>query len=186
MNKEFLNKVAWRAHYRLKEGTSTSFVYAPYLRIESITDKKGKAAATARLINEMKAAGRVMLLPFRICFVKADAAPVANSGRGARTKVAQMKAKFTKGEDSPYKIAAPFKVCTSIWRVSETRCFYYGTIGITQKVNVHPKDNGDLVIFHTANWKEVEVFIFKGLAKPNEDASLADALEYVEGCVIQG
>lgn len=186
MNKEFLKKVVWKAHYCLKEGTSTSFIYATYLPIEALEDRKAKADATASLIRQIKESGSPMLLPFRISFVKEDAAPVANTGRGTRAKVAQMKAKFTRAEESPYKIAPPFKVCTSIWQIPGTKCFFYGTLGITQKEGVRPSDNGDLVVFHTAGWKEVEVFIFKGLAKPNENASLADALAYVEGCSILG
>ena len=186
MNKEFLAKVLWEARYLLKEGTSTSFIYAPYLPIEALEDRKAKAAATASLIRENKASGREMLLPFRICFVKADAAPVANTGRGARAKVAQMKAAFTSPEESPYKIAKPFKVCTSIWQVEGTKCFFYGTLGITPKEGAKPSDNGDLVIFHTAGWKEVEVYIFKGLAKPNEIACLQEAVVFLEGRIMLG
>lgn len=186
MNREFLSRVVWEAHYLLKAGTSTSFIYAPYLPIEALEDRKSKADATATFIRDIKAAGGAMLLPFRICFIKEDAAPVASTGRGARAKVAQLKAKFTRWEESPYKIAAPFKVCTSVWQIPGTKCYFYGTLGITQKENAYPKDNGDLVIFRTASWREVEVFIFKGLAKPNENASLADALAYVEGHTIKG
>lgn len=186
MNKEFLKKVVWEAHYCLKEGTSTSFIYALYLPIESLADRKEKADATAALVRQIRESGRQMLLPFRICFVQADAAPVADTGRGARAKVGQLKATFTKGEESPYKIAKPYKVCTSIWQVPERKCFFYGTLGITKKEGQHPSDNGDLVIFHTAGWKEVEVYIFKGLAKPNEIASLQEAVEYLEGIAAIG
>ena len=186
MNREFLKKVVWEAHYCLKEGTSTSFIYAPYLPIEALEDRRAKADATASLIRQNRESGKAMLLPFRISFVKEDAAPVANTGRGTRAKVAQMKAKFTRCEESPYKIAAPFKVCTSIWQIPGTKCYFYGTLGITFKEGVHPSDNGDLVIFHTAGWKEVEVYIFKGLAKPNEIASLQEAVEYLEGIAAIG
>ena len=186
MHREFLKKVVWEAHYCLKEGTSTSFLYAPFLPIEALEDRKAKADATAALVRQIRESGRQMLLPFRICFVQADAAPVACTGRGARAKVGQLKATFTRGEESPYKIAKPYKVCTSIWQVPGSKCFFYGTLGITTKEGQRPSDNGDLVIFHTAGWKEVEVYIFKGLAKPNEIASLQDAVAYLESIAAIG
>ena len=181
MNKDFLKKVVWEANYFLKAGTSTSFIYSSYLPIELLEERKSKVAATADLIRKINESGSPMLLPFRISFVKADAAPVANTGRGTRAKVAQLKAHITKPEASPYKIAPPFKVCTSIWQIPGTKCSFYGTLGITLKEGMPPSDNGDLVIFRTADWKDVEVFIFKGLGKPNDDACLEDALQYVEG-----
>lgn len=186
MHREFLKKVVWEAHYCLKEGTSTSFLYAPFSPIEALEDRKAKADATAALVRQIRESGRQMLLPFRICFVQADAAPVACTGRGARAKVGQLKATFTRGEESPYKIAKPYKVCTSIWQVPGSKCFFYGTLGITTKEGQRPSDNGDLVIFHTAGWKEVEVYIFKGLAKPNEIASLQDAVAYLESIAAIG
>lgn len=185
MNREFLKKVMWEAHYCLKPGTNASFLYSPYLPIELLPDKKQRAVATAQMIAQNRKEGWEMLLPFRICFIE-DIAPVANSGRGAKRKVKQLKANFTKPEISPYKIAKPFKVCTSVWQVEGRKCFFYGTIGITQAENQKPKDNGDLVLFYTSDWKEVDVFIFKGLVQPNDIANLQEAVQYVEENVALG
>lgn len=187
MNREFLKKVMWEAHYCQKPGTNATFLFSPYLPIEQLPDRRQRAEATAQMIAQNQREGWEMLLPFRICFITGeDTAPVANSGRGARKKVAQLKASFTKPEISPYKVAYPFKVCTSVWQVEGRKCFFYGTIGITQAENQKPKDNGDLVLFYTSDWKEVDVFIFKGLVKPNDIANLQEAVQYVEENVALG
>ena len=57
---------------------------------------------------------------------------------------------------------------------------YYGTIGIILGENQKPKDNGDLVIFRTCDWKEVDIYIFRGLANPNEIANLQEAVAFIE------
>lgn len=187
MNKEFLRRQMWEAHYALKQGTTATYIFQPYLPIEALEDRKQKKEATAQMITKMQAKGQGMLLPFRICFITGeDSAPVGKSGRGARQKVAQMKAGFTIPEESPYKLAKPYKVCTSVWQVEGHKCFFYGTIGITFAEGQKPVDNGDLVIFYTSNWKAVDVFIFRGLAKPNDSANLQDAVQFVEENVMLG
>ena len=187
MNKEFLKKVMWEAHYTLKEGTSATYIFLPYIPIEALQDRRQKAQVSAQMIAGMQEAGQEMLLPFRICFITGeDSAPVSRSGRGTRQKVAQMKASFTIPEVSPYKIAKPYKVCTSVWQIEGRKCFFYGTIGITLAESQKPKDNGDLVLFYTPDWKEVDVFIFKGLNKPNDIANLQEAVAFVESSVLLG
>ncbi len=186
MNREFLRKVMWEAHYCLKPGTNASYLYSPFLSIDQLPDRKQRAEAIAQLIAQNQKEGFEMLLPFRICFITGDTAPVSNSGRGAKRKVAQLKAMFTKPEISPYKIAYPFKVCTSVWQVEGRKCFFYGTIGITQEKDQRPKDNGDLVIFYTSDWKDVDVFIFKGLWNANDIANLQEVVQFVEESVIIG
>ena len=176
----------WEAHYVLKPGTTTTFTWAPFAQIDAIEDREAKKAATTELIARNRREGRQLLLPFRICFIQEDAAPVANTGRGTRKKVAQMKSHFTRCEESPYKIAKPFKACTSVWQVEGTRCFYWGTLGINMQEGSKATDNGDLIIFYTAGWKEVDIFIFKGLAKPNEIANLHEAVAFVEGIAARG
>lgn len=185
MNKEFLRRIMWEAHYILKPGTTSTFTWAPFAPVDALEGEE-KKAATAALIERNRWEGYQMLLPFRICFIQEDAAPVANTGRGTRKKVAQMKSHFTRGEESPYKIAKPFKACTSIWQVEGTRCFFYGTLGINLQEGAKPTDNGDLVIFYTAGWREVDIYIFKGLAKPNEIANLQEAVAFVEAIVAKG
>ena len=185
MNKEFLEKIMWKGVYILKPGTTSTFTWAPFALVDALEREEKKAATTA-LIERNRREGRQMLLPFRICFIHEDAAPVANTGRGAKKKVGQMKSHFTRVEESPYKIAKPFKACTSVWQVEGSRCFFYGTLGINLQEGVKPTDNGDLVIFYTAGWKEVEIYIFKGLAKPNEIANLQEVVAYVESIATKG
>lgn len=186
MNRDFLRRMMWEAHYILKPGTTTSFVWDRFANIDTLEDRKEKAAATTALIEDNRREGREMLLPMRVCFTDPSIAPVAYSGRGTRSKIKQMKSYFTKIEESPYKIAKPYRVCTSVWQIDGTRCFFYGTLGITPAENLKPTDNGDLIVFYTTDWKEVQVFIFKGLAKPNEEANLQQVQEYVESIVIKG
>lgn len=83
-------------------------------------------------------------------------------------------------------MAKPYKVCTSIWQVEGRKCFFYGTIGINFEENQPPTDNGDLVIFFTPNWKDVDVFIFKGLVNPNKIENLQEAVGFVEEIVHLG
>lgn len=187
INQEFLKKQMWQAHYSLKEGTNASYIFQPYLSIEAIQDSKQRKVATAQMVSRMQDKGQEMLLPFRICFIYGeDSAPVNRTGRGKKKKVAQMKASFTIPEQSPYKLAKPYRVCTSIWQVEGHKCFYFGTIGINLAENQKPKDNGDLVIFYTPDWKEIDVFIFKGLVKPNDIANLQEAVRFVEANVVLG
>lgn len=182
MNNEFLRKVMWEAHYTLKSGTNASYILTPFARFEEL-DRKAKGEAIKQKIVDIFSGGGEMLLPIRICIIADDCAPVSQSGRGTKKKVAQMKAVFTKPEESPYKIAKPYKVCTSIWQCEGYKCYFWGTIGLTKAENTKPQDNGDLVVFYTENWKEVGVYIFKGLAKPNDLANLDEIVEFIDNNV---
>ena len=187
MNDVLLRRIMWQAHYSLKSGTNSCYLYAPFAQIDSIQDKRQREEATRQLVARMREAGQAMLLPFRVYFITGEGiAPVSNAGRGARKKVAQMKAHFTSLEQSPYKIAKPYRVCTSVWLIEGRKRFFYGTIGITLAENQKPMDNGDLVLFLTDDWREVEVFIFRGLAKPNDMANLKEAIEFVERVILEG
>ena len=187
MNKELLRKLMWKAHYSLKENTNSVYLFQNFIPIEGIQDKAQKKASTIQMIKQMEEEGKSLLLPLKIYFITGeDSAPVRRSGRGTRKSVTQMKSQFTIPEKSPYKMAKPYKVCTSVWEIEGHKCFFYGTIGINFTENGRPKDNGDLVLFYTPNWKEVDVFIFRGLAKPNETANLEEVVQYVEDNVILG
>lgn len=186
MYKEFLRRMMWEAHYIQKPGTSTSFLWAPFATAEALEDRKAKAEAVAELIQRNRCEGFQMLLPFRISFTDPSAAKVANTGRGTRKIEKLLKASFTRCEESPYKIAKPYKVSTSIWQVEGTKCFFFGTLGITMAEGTSPTDNGDLMIVYTSDWKEVDIFLFKGLAKPNDVANLQEVLAFVEEIVIRG
>ena len=41
---------------------------------------------------------------------------------------------------------------------------YYGSLGITGASGRVERDNGDLLIVRTTDWKRLEVFVFRGLA----------------------
>ena len=154
MNKEFLGKIVTRSTYYLKEGTATSF-----------EDKSGWGP-----------------LPRLVSFIiGVEVSRVARTGRGLLQKVGQMKAQFTKAEQSPYKQYPPFKVQTSIWRVENTRSLYYGTLGVSGRTGTIARDNGDMIVFYTTDWQRVEVFIFAGLAdKMRLPQNLADAVAYIK------
>lgn len=181
-----MEKVLWQGCYKRKKGTNSAYIFAPYMVVEEMQDKALKAEARALKVAEYQGA-KGMLLPFKIYFIFGNSsAPVSNTGRGAQKREAQLKANFAKYEVSPYKIAKPYKVCTSIWQVKGRKCIFYGTIGITPSEGLKPADNGDLVIFYTSDWEEVQIFIFKGLCKPNGIADLEDAVKYVDERALKG
>lgn len=154
MNNEMVEKIVTFADYERREGTKTSYV------------------ATS-------GGGR---LPRLLSIDKQDLAPVARVGRGLEPRVAQMKAQFTKVENSPYKQNKPYKVQTSIWRVPDTRTLYYGSLGISNARGKISGDNGDLVIYQTADWQRVRVYVFIGLAadRARLPQYLADAVRYIK------
>ena len=154
MQQEFLERIMKPATYELKAGTSTSFAYV---------------------------AGQ-HLLPKTISISRgADLGKVTRTGRGMLPKVGQMKACFTKAEVSAYKQHKPFKVQTSIWQAEGYRTLYYGTIGITGSSGRIEADNGDLILFSTADWKRVHVAVFVGLAEPTRlPDNLAEAAAFLK------
>jgi len=153
MNNEILGNIVTAAVYNLKEGTKTSFI------------DEGGRGPLPRLVS---------------ISVGQDLSQIASKGRGLLPKVGQMKAAFTRAEASPYKQHKPYKVQTAIWRVEGTQTYYYGSLGITDARGHITKDNGDMVIFQTADWKRVRVFVFAGLADPSRlPQNLADAVRYI-------
>ena len=179
MWKEFLDRIVWNGRYIKKQGTNTSYIMEEFAGLDLIQDNKAKEKAFADEIERQQQRNK-MLLPIRLCFITGeDAAPVSYSGRGMRKRVAQMKSAFTKVEQSPYKIAKPYKCCTSIWEMDGNKRLLYGTIGITQKEGLPASDNGDLIFFYTNGWEAVDIFVFKGLARPNEIATIQEAGAYV-------
>ncbi len=155
MNNEMMGSVMKHASYTLKDNTTTSYL-----------DTSGWGP-----------------LPKLISFFDENTiSHVARTGRGLLPKVKQMKAYYTKPEQSPYKQFPPYKVHTSIWRVANTRSYYYGTLGISNKAGKISRDNGDMIILHTTDWRRVEVYIFEGLAADKErlPKNLADAVAYLK------
>ena len=154
MKEEFLERIMKPAQYELKAGTSTSYAFISGQQI----------------------------LPKTISIVRgADTFKVARSGRGLLPKVGQMKAGFTRAETSPYKQNKPYKVQTSIWQADGYRTLFYGTIGLTGSSGRIEADNGDLILFSTADWKKVQAVVFVGLADPVRlPANLAEAAAFLK------
>ncbi len=155
MNNEMMGSIVKHATYTLKEGRTTSYI-----------DTSGWGP-----------------LPKLISFcIGVEVSHVARTGRGLLPKVGQMKAQFTKGEESPYKQYPPYKVQTSIWRVANTRSYYYGTLGVSNRAGKIGRDNGDMMILHTTDWRRVDAYIFVGLAADKErlPKNLADAVAYLK------
>lgn len=159
IKQELLGKIMKPAVYCLKAGTTSSY---------ALTSGQ-------------------QLLPKTISIIRGiEAGKVSRTGRGMLPKVGQMKAGFTMAEASPYKQHKPFKVQTSIWQAAGFRTLYYGTIGITGSSGKIEADNGDLIIFSTADWKQVRTFIFIGLADPDRlPANLEEALNFLKAKVLK-
>ena len=177
MNAEYLQKMTWKAHYLLKAGTGASYYRADFVSLQEIDDAKERKLEVSRKIGQILRSGEEMLLPIRLSIVQGNSLPVNHSGRGTRNRMAQLKGAFTQPEQSPYKQYSPYHINTSVWQVEGFKCLFYGTIGISFPTGI--ADNGDLVIFKTSDWIDITIYIFKGLAKPNEEANLEDAVNYV-------
>ena len=169
--RELLEKMKWQGHYIQKKGTFSYILQDLY--DESLEpDNKARRLMVCNKLGQLTAAGQAPLLPIRLSFIDPDTSKVSKSGRGAKARVKQMKANFTGCEESPLKQHKPYKVSTSIWEIEGHKCFFYGTLGITPEEGMPPKDNGDLLAVATSDWKELDVFVFKGMAKPNSVASM--------------
>ena len=154
MNNEMLGNIVACADYELKEGTTTSYL------------DSSDWGPLPRLLSIHRGQ---------------DLSRVARTGRGLEPRVGQMKATFTKAENSPYKQNKPYKVQTAIWRVEGSQTFYYGSLGISNKSGKITSDNGDMVVFRTADWRRVRVYVFAGLADPSRlPQNLADAVRFIK------
>lgn len=114
---------------------------------------------------ECVANGVTSLLPMITSFLRGDKAPaISNTGRGSKAKFGKLSGQFSTPEVSPYKQNKPWRMQTSLWEIDDYPTWYYGTIGITGANGKIDRDNADLVILHTTDWKRVEVYILKGMA----------------------
>ena len=154
MNIEMLGSIVSCTDYELKEGTKTSYL-----------DSIGRGPLPRLLSIERGL----------------DLSRVARTGRGLEPRVGQMKAAFTKAENSLYKINKPYKVQTAIWRVAGSQTLYYGSLGIANMSGKITSDTGDMVVFRTADWRRVRVYVFAGLADPSRfPQNLADAVRFIK------
>lgn len=167
----------------LSPHTSASF-YAESLEgnFELVNDgdrRKAMKEDIARLVES----GESWLLPHRIGILQGTSmVSVGGSGRARRPLDAQMKGTFISVEESPYKQNKPYEVQTGLWRVPGERCLFYGSIGITGANGRIDRDNGDLIVARTSNWRRVEIFIFRGLAGVDKQLDyLPEVVGFIKG-----
>ena len=172
----------WRGHYILSPYASSSFLSTKVEEVlqHEIASERNKAMSEA--VTSLVEQGDYNLLPYRISIMVGGAmTSIKPSGRGAKPLVAQLKANFTTKEVSPYKQYKPFKVQTGLWKVEGKQTLFYGTLGISNEAGVISRDNADLLIIKTSDWKILDIFIFKGLAGLNKQLDcLPDAIAYIE------
>lgn len=175
LNTDIIARLVWQCSYLKKDGTTG--YNADYISGEVLGMKKGskeKMCAMAEEYQKHKQAVGVQLLPSSFYFTELK---TKKSGRGAKPSVGTLSAHFRAFEDSPYKHYKPYQVRTKIWEIDGLGCWYYGTPAISQSDGNVGKDNGDLLMIHTRDWKTLEVYIFKGMGNPQ---GLLDALEYLK------
>lgn len=165
MNRHFIASSMWKGQYVVSPYTSSSY-YATTLEGHfELTNKSEREKAIRLNVAGLVQSGEEWLLPHRLGILRGDSmAHTSGSGRATNPMEAQLKASFTKVEESPYKANKPFEVHTGLWKVDGTQVLYYGSLGITGVSGRVERDNGDLVIIRTTDWKRLEIFIFRGLA----------------------
>lgn len=183
MNRQFIESVCWRGVYEVSPYTKSSYYASSLVRNFDLANDSERRKAMKESIRDLVASGEVWLLPHRIGVLVGDQmASVSGSGRASNPMDAQLKASFTKVEDSPYKQFKPYEVQTGLWRCVGERSLFYGSLGVTGSGGRVERDNGDLLLVRTTDWKRLEVFIFKGLAGVNKQLDcLPEVVEFVKG-----
>lgn len=172
----------WQGHYILSPYASSSFLSSKVSEVLQCEIEKDRNKAMRDSIKRLVEQGDENLLPYRISIMRGEAmTSVKATGRGAKPLVAQLKTQFTTNECSPYKQHKPYKVQTGLWQVDGKQTMFYGTLGISNAEGVISRDNADLLIIKTSDWKTLDVFVFKGLAGLNKQLdSLPNVVSYVE------
>jgi len=148
---------------------------------QSCKDELERNRAVREKILELNSNKQFSLLPYRISVLKGGTMRAVSSiGRCSIPADAQLKGAFTKIEESPYKVTAPYRVHTSLWRVAGSQTYFYGTIGVTGLNGQIDRDNADLIVIHTKDWLKLDVYIFKGLAGTQKQLNcLNDVMSYL-------
>lgn len=181
MNKEFLMNVMWHAKYLQKPHT-TSYVNEHFFDLCNLKGNDKRDQTTQR-IAELKSKGEKVLLPITITLAddtQLCTAKIAQTGRGMLKRTRQMKSSFTIPEESIYKREKPYKVCTSVWHVTGRSSYYYGDVAINFFKDSKPKPTHDLMIFKTDDWEMVDVYVFRGMDVPNDEANLDDIVAFLD------
>lgn len=183
MNKQFIASSMWRGQYVVSPYTSSSYYASTLERNFELSNNSERRKVMSMDIAGLVESGEEWLLPHRIGLLQGDSMThTSGCGRATNPMVAQLKANFTKIEESPYKVNKPFEVQTGLWKVDGTQVLYYGSLGITGVSGRVERDNGDLVIIRTNDWKRVEIFIFRGLAGVSKQLDyLPEVVDFVRG-----
>lgn len=161
----FTKENMWQGHYLLSPFASASYYSSKVEDVLKISSDRERKQAMHDAVRGLVESGDVNLLPYRVGIIQGCAmASVKASGRGLKPMVAQLKAKFTQQETSPYKQHKPYLLQTGLWQVEGTQSYYYGTLGINDVSGKINRDNSDLIIVRTSDWMDLEVFVFRGLA----------------------
>ena len=176
------NANMWQGSYVLSPYASASYysgMVAEVLQHENETERK---CAMRELVRRLAESGVEHLLPYRIGIMQgASMATIKSSGRGAKPLKAQLKGRFTQSEDSVYKQYKPYEIQTGLWQVEGTQTFFYGTLGISNEYGKISRDNADLIIVVTSDWKRLDVYVFKGLAGLDKQLDcLPEVVEYLK------
>ena len=173
----------WRGQYMVSPYTSSSYYASTLERNFELSNESERRRAMKEDIAGLVLSGEEWLLPHRLGILQgASMASTSCSGRATKPMEAQLKAAFTRVEESPYKVSKPYEVQTGLWRVEGTQSLYYGSLGISGTNGRIERDNGDLLIIRTTDWKRLEVFIFRGLAGVDKQLDyLPEVVAFVRG-----
>lgn len=163
MNNQFITKALWSAVYEAH--TPNCYHNSALDQCFSILDKSERNKMVREAIMTLADEGQYSLLPYRISILRGQSMlDVSRTGRARELMDAQLKGTFTQIEDSPYKTYKPFEVQTGLWKVQGYQSYYYGTIGASGINGRIDRDNSDLIIIHTSDWRHLDIFVFRGLA----------------------
>lgn len=181
MNNQFIERAMFRYCYIAH--TDSCYHLDSVDDCFSIEDKSERNKAVKERIISLVNGGELALLPHRITLLKGESmASVNNVGRAAASPmVAQMKGTFTSVEDSPYKAYKPYCVQTGLWKVEGYQSYFVGSLGVSGVGGRIDRDNSDLLIIHTTDWRTLEVFVFRGLAGTQKQLDyLPDVMRYLK------
>lgn len=183
MNNQYIKQSVWSAVYVVSPYSNSCFVKDNLCDCFEVLDKNERNRHIRGRIAELVDEGEVCLLPHRLMILQGQTmAPTSRSGRAVVPMSAQLKGTFIIAEDSPYKVNKPFAVQTGLWQVQDCKTIFQGSLGISGPDGAIVKDNGDLLLVRTSDWKTLQVYVFRGLAGVNKQLDyLSECVEYVKG-----
>lgn len=182
MNNQYLKQSLWQATYIATPFASSGYILDKLSECLEELDKKTRNANIRARIEELVAGGEVCLLPHRLQVLQGPTMQTTSKqGRAIKPMAGQLKGVYIQAEDSPYKVNKPYQVQTGLWPVADRKTIYQGSIGITGPDGHISKDNGDLLLVRTSDWKTLQVYVFRGLAGVNKQLDyLPECVEYIK------